>query len=401
MMPYFTYEITDRAGRRVRGEGRFASVEELFRAVRTRGGNLVRYRQRLLPPLPRMRRKLQRPVLSEFFRNLALLIRGGVPLRDAIEDMVKPPCHPGLSELFAKVGRHIDDGLLFSEAIRASGTKIPQILLPLIAIGEETGRLDRTLRDGADHLDRVERIISSTRRALVYPTVVLVSMLAALSFWMIFVLPQLLDMFRTMGITELPLATRILIRSIDLFATWWPVLPALVALFFLFYLLARKSATIHYWWDQFWIHVPLIKTIIRSSQLAFFFEYTSMLTASGVNILRSLELMEESVRNQILKRAVVFIRQQIGDGHAMSDAIGSLGFFEPFVLRMVRVGEQTGDMPEQLHLLAGYYMDKVDKLVAALSKTLEPVIIAMAGVIFAIIALGLLGPVYTMISQIS
>lgn len=401
MMPHFSYEIRDRAGRRVKEEGTFLSVEELYQAVRSRGGNLVQYRQHLLPKLPRMQKKLARPILSEFFRNLALLISGGVPLREALEDLVKPPCHPALREIFKKVGHSIEDGLLFSEALRGAGSKIPRIILPLISIGEETGRLDQTLKDGADHIDRVERIVSSTRRALIYPSVVLFSMFAALTFWMIFVLPQLLEMFETMGITELPLATRILMKSIDIFTVWWPILPVIFSILLLFYLISRKNETIQYWWDQLWMHVPLMKTIIRSSQLAFFFEYTSMLMDSGVNILRSLELMEISVKNQILKRSVVSIRRQIADGRAMSDAISSFGFFEPFVLRMVRVGEQTGNMPEQLNLLAGYYMEKVDKLVTALSKTLEPIIIAVAGVIFAIIALGLLGPVYNMISQIT
>lgn len=125
-----------------------------------------------------------------------------------------------------------------------------------------------------------------------------------------------------------------------------------------------------------------------------------MLTAAGVNILRSMELMEQSVSNQIMKRGIGLMRKEISEGNPMSQAIASFGYFEPFVLRMVRVGEQTGNMPEQFDFLAQHYMNKVDKLVTAMSKTIEPLIIVLAGIIFAIIALGLLGPVYNMISQI-
>jgi type II secretory pathway component PulF len=149
-----------------------------------------------------------------------------------------------------------------------------------------------------------------------------------------------------------------------------------------------------------WNHVPLISKVISSSQLAFFFEYTAMLTDAGVNILRSMELMEQSVSNQILKNGVRLMRKEIGEGNPMSEAIRSFAFFEPFVLRMVRVGEQTGSMPEQFALLASHYMKQVDKMVSAMSKTIEPLIIVVAGFIFAIIALGLLGPVYNMISQL-
>lgn len=350
--------------------------------------------------MPRLGGKLKRPILAEFFRNLALLLKGGVPLREALDDMTRPPCHPVLSETFIQINRRIDDGLLFSEALKEAPPIIPRIMLPLIAIGEETGNLDRTLRDGADHIDRVEYIVSSTRRALIYPIVVLCAMFGALAFWMLFVLPQLMDLFASMGIEDLPITTKILIATTDFFDRWWPVIPAVLAGFALFYALTRRNAKIQHLWDRMWNRVPLIRSVIRASQLAFFFEYTAMLTDAGVNILRSMELMEQSVSNQILKNGVRLMRHKISDGNPMSEAISSFSFFEPFVLRMVRVGEQTGNMPEQFSLLASHYMDQVDKLVSAMSKTIEPLIIVVAGFIFAIIALGLLGPVYNMISQL-
>lgn len=400
-MPHYSYQTMNGAGDVSKNRGQFSSLEELFGSVEKKGEILVDYRKQLLPPLPRPGRSLKRPILAEFFRNLALLIQGGVPLREALDDMTRPPCHPVLTETFSTISRRIDDGLLFSEAVNEAPAVIPKIMLPLIAIGEETGNLDRTLRDGADHIDRVEHIISSTRRALIYPMVVLLSMFGALAFWMLFVLPQLMDLFSSMGIKDLPVTTRILIASTDFFSTWWPVIPALLAAFALFFTLSKRSPKVQYVWDQMWNKVPLIKHIVRASQLAFFFEYTAMLTDAGVNILRSMELMEQSVSNQILKNGVRLMRKEISEGNPMSEAINSFAFFEPFVLRMVRVGEQTGNMPEQFSLLASHYMTQVDKLVSAMSKTIEPLIIVVAGFIFAIIALGLLGPVYNMISQLA
>ncbi len=400
-MPRYSYETINFAGKVTKKEGSYSSVQELFTALDEKGETLVNYRKKFFPAIPRFRKTLKRPILAEFFRNLALLLRGGVPLREALEDMTKPPCHPVLGETFQEVGKRIDDGLLFSEALQNATALIPRIMMPLISIGEETGNLDKTLSDGADHIDRLEAIISSTRRALIYPCVVLVSMFGALAFWMLFVLPQLMDLFKSMGIKDLPITTRILITSTEMFARWWPVIPVLLLLFFLFYGMTKRNDKVHYVWDQLWNRVPLIKAVIRSSQLAFFFEYTAMLTAAGINILRSMELMEQSVSNQILKKGIALMRKEIKEGNPMSEAIAAFGYFEPFVLRMVRVGEQTGSMPEQFDLLADHYMNKVDKLVAAMSKTIEPLIIAVAGFIFAIIALGLLGPVYNMISQIA
>ncbi len=398
-MPHYSYQTMNSNGELSRHQGSFISLEQLSTAVDQRGEILVDYRKKLFSPAP-LGKRVKRPILAEFFRNLALLIQGGVPLREALGDMTKPPCHPVLSDTFIKINRNIDEGLLFSEALQEVPSAVPKIMLPLISIGEETGNLDKTLRDGADHIDRVEKIISSTRRALVYPTVVLLAMFGALAFWMLFVLPQLMELFASMGIKDLPLATKILIASTDFLNKWWPVVPITVLVFVFFYFIARRSEKVQYIWDRMWNRVPLINTVIRSSQLAFFFEYTSMLTSAGINILRAMDLMEKSVSNQILKRGVQKIRMDISDGTSISDSISSLSFFEPFVLRMVRVGEQTGAMPEQFKLLAEHYMTKVDKLVTSMSKSIEPIIIAVAGFIFAIIALGLLGPVYNMISQL-
>ncbi len=402
-MPRYSYQTLTNLGELKKETGNYASVEELFFAIDGKGETLVDYQQKIFPTVTIFKKKLKRPILAEFFRNLSLLLRGGVPLREALEDMTQEPCHPVLADTFQMVGRKIDEGLLFSEALQDKNTTalIPRIMFPLIAIGEETGNLDKTLEDGADHIDRIEDIVSSTRRALIYPCVVLVAMFSALAFWMLFVLPQLMDLFKSMGIEDLPLTTRILIHSTEIFSTWWPVVPGTLFLFALFYWLTKRSDKIHYIWDQLWSRTPLIKTIVRSSQLAFFFEYTAMLTAAGINILRSMDLMEQSISNQILKEGVVLIRKEINAGNPMSEAISSFAFFEPFVLRMVRVGEQTGNLPEQFTILAHHYMEKVDKLVSAMSKTIEPLIIAIAGLIFAIIALGLLGPVYNMISQIA
>ena len=231
-MPRYSYQTIDLTGQVTKNQGNYASVTELFTALEAKGETLVNYHKKLLPALPKMRKALKRPVLAEFFRNLSLLLRGGVPLREALNDMTRPPCHPVLAETFQEVGKRIDDGLLFSEALQNAATLIPRIMMPLISIGEETGNLDQTLKDGADHIDRLDAIISSTRRALIYPCVVLVAMFGALAFWMLFVLPQLMDLFKTMGIEDLPITTRILIASTEIFSYWWPVIPAVLGLFF-------------------------------------------------------------------------------------------------------------------------------------------------------------------------
>ncbi|MEE4242094.1 MAG: type II secretion system F family protein [Desulfopila sp.] len=399
-MPRFFYTAMNVNGQLEKAEGEFASVPEMFQTLERRGLSLIKYRKAFFSQGTFIKSKMTRVKLAEFFRNLALLLKGGVPLRESLQDLTSGTGQPVLKQVFGRVQRRLEDGILLSESLAIESKHIPSVILPLVSIGEETGQLDKTLEDAARHLEKVQEIISSTRRALIYPSFVLVAMFGAFIFWMVFVLPQLLELFKTMGLKELPLATRILISSVHYFNILWPIIPIVILLVLLFYLVSRKNEKLHYAWDLTLSYIPIVGTILRSSQLAFFFEYTSLLTSGGIHIVRSLELMRESASNRILRKSVSHIEEDIVAGDSMSDAISRLKFFEPFVLRMVSVGEQTGKLPEQFKILADYYITRVNKLVETMSKTLEPVIIAVAGVIFMVIALGLLGPVYNLVSAI-
>ncbi len=399
-MPRFSYTTIDVHGQRQKSDGEFDSVAEMFQSLERRGLTLVKYRKDLFSSGGGFQRKMTRVELAEFFRNLALLLKGGVPLRESLQDLTSGSGQPLLNQVFSRVQHRLEEGILFSEALALEEKQIPSIILPLVSIGEETGQLDKTLEDAALHLEKIQEIISSTRRALIYPSFVLVAMFGAFIFWMVFVLPQLLELFASMGIKELPLATRVLIASVHYFDIFWPLIPMVIFSVFSFYILSRKNEKLHYAWDFCLNYVPIVGSILRSSQLAFFFEYTALLTTGGIHIVRSLKLMGESASNRVLRESIVHIGEDIVAGDSMSDAIGRLKFFEPFVLRMVSVGEQTGTLPGQFKILADYYMARVNKLVETMSKTLEPVIIGVAGLVFMVIAMGLLGPVYNLVSAI-
>jgi type II secretory pathway component PulF len=402
-MNRFYYTALDGNGKLHKEDGEFESVAELLDLLNGKGLTLVKCRKAFLPAgFDLLRKKMTRLELAEFFRDLALLLKGGIPLREALGDIVSGSGsdQTQLNRLFKRVENRLEDGNLFSESLAMEEKYIPSIIIPLVSIGEETGQLDQTLGDAARNLERVQEIISSTRNALIYPSFILLAMSGALIFWMVFVLPQMLELFATMGIDELPLATKILMASVDYFNRFWPLIPALIFVVFFSYLLSHKNEKLRYTWDLSLGYIPIIGTVLKSSQQAFFFEYTALLTSAGINIVRSLELMEESVQSRVFRKNISRIKEDVITGDSMSDAVNRLNFFEPLALRMIKVGEQTGNLPEQFKILADFYMKRVDKLVSAMSKTLEPFIIGVAGLVFMVIAMGLLGPIYNLISAI-
>jgi type II secretory pathway component PulF len=398
-MPVYSYTALNPTGELLQEENEFPSIEELYSSLRRRNLTLLQYKRKLFAASPTIARSIKRPIMAEFLRNMALLVRGGVAIRQAVEDLSTGPGDPTLNHVLKKILGRLDEGLLLSEAMKEQTHYFPKIVITLASLGEETGSLDRTLEDASKHITRIDELISATKRAVSYPIFVIVAMMGALGFWLLYVLPKILELINNMGLKEIPLATRILMASVQIAKIWWPVVPGLFLLIFIIYLISQKNMKVKYHWDRFWMSTPILGGALTSSQYAFFFEYLSLLTNAGIQILNALELMEQSVSNRVIGLAIKAIKEDIMLGNTLSSAFQRRKLFEPFILRLVNVGEQTGNISEQLLILAKHYMDKVNRLVENLSKIIEPALLMIAGFIFIIIALGLLGPIYEIVSQ--
>ena len=399
-MPWYSYDALAPDGKKIVDEGSFDSTAHLYRNLKEQGYTLINYRKRLFRIENLFPVRIKRTVLAEFFRNLALVIRGGVPLVDALSDFAEAPSPLKLRHIIKDVINRIRAGELFSEALSHHSSSIPNILIVLVRLGEETGRLDQTLEDAACHLERVQEIIDKTKRALSYPVVILTAMVGALTFWLVYVLPQLFELFKSLGMKKLPVATRILFSAVEVVKHYWMTVPAALLILLVFGLLASRNRKIKLLWDVLWSKMPLVGNVIKASQLAFFFEYLALLTSSGIDIIKSLDIMEGAITHQVLEKSIADIRTLVMAGHSLSEAFKKCSFFEPFILRMIKVGEGSGHMPEQLKILAGFYTEKVNRLVESMAKTLEPALIIFAGIIFVVIVMGLLGPIYDMMGNL-
>jgi len=399
-MSWYIYEAYTPDGNRIRDEGNFSSPTELYQALKQQGLTLVNYQKRLFRLNFFLSTRIKRTLLAEFLRNLSLVLRAGVPLVEAMEDLANSPGDKRLRLIIKELVKRIRAGELFSEALGHYERVFPNIVIVLARLGEETGKLDQTLKDAALHLERVQEIIDKTKRALSYPVVILTAMMGALAFWLIYVLPKLFELFKSLGLKEMPLMTRILFYVVETVKAYWFVVPILISMLYIFGALATRSQRLKLAWDALWSAVPLVGRVIKASQLAFFFEYLALLTSSGIDVIKSLDIMEGAITHQILKKSITKIKALVMGGYSLSEAFRECSFFEPFILRMIRVGEGTGNMPEQLKILADFYMEKVNRLVDSMAKTLEPALIIFAGIIFVIIVMGLLGPIYDMMGSL-
>mgnify|MGYP000647202006 CR=1 FL=1 len=396
-MPVYKYQALNREGLIIKGEIEALNLEEFLSYLSREELIPLKYKTKLFPRKDFFKR-VKRKDLAEFCQNFAFLLSAGVPIISALKDLKETIVNPVLKRKVEKIISEILKGETLSSAFKNANI-FPPIVISLVKIGEETGRLDKTLEEASKHLYRVEEIISQTKRAMMYPIFVILSISGAFLFWLLYVLPKILDVFKQMQI-KLPLPTIILMRVVDTFQKHYlfflsiPVI--VIIIFIILYYNSKTQATV----EKGLLKLPLIGFVKRSGFLAFFFEYFSLLLEAGIDILRSFDLMHEALNTQLPKKIVLRIKDKVVAGFLLSEAIKTEGLFSPFDVRLVSVGEQTGKLPEQMKILSDYYFTQVQNLIQTISKVLEPMIIAIAGVIFLIIIIALIGPIYELISQV-
>jgi len=396
-MPVYKYEALNREGLIVKGEVEALNLEEFFNYLSQERLILLKYKTKIFP-WEKLFKRIKRKELAEFCHNLAFLISAGVPIISALKDLKETIVNPLLKRKVEKIISEILKGETLSSAFEKVNI-FPPIVISLVKIGEETGRLDKTLEEASRHLYRVEEIISQTKRAMMYPTFVIFSISGAFLFWMIYVLPKILEVFKQMQI-KLPLPTIILMKVVDTFQKHYLLVLSIpviaIIIFLILYYNSKTQATV----EKGLLKLPFIGFVKRSSFLAFFFEYFSLLLEAGIDILRSFDLMHESLNTQLPKKIVLRVKDKVVAGFLLSEALKTEGIFNPFDIRLVSVGEQTGKLPEQMKMLSDHYFNEVQNLIQTMSKVLEPTIIAIAGIIFLIIVIALIGPIYELVSQL-
>ncbi len=399
-MPYFTYQAYDPRTRKViRESGNFYDLSQLFYFLRRQGLILIKFKVKRFSFYLSLFRRVSRPELAEFCRNLSFLIKGGVPFQQALLDLHRSVENPNLRRAIRDIIQYINEGSSFSEALKKHSKTFGPIVQALVSLGEETGQLDKTLEDAADHLMRVHEIVVNTKRALLYPSFILFSMTGALVFWLFYVLPKVLTLFKELNIA-LPLPTRILMILVKFLSIYWPIILFSGFVLIVLIVFSLRFSKSRYLLEKISLKLPFIKTIYRHSIMAFFFEYLSLLLQAGIELIRSTQILEDSIKSIFTKRLIQNLRRYVIDGFSFSKACEMVGFFNALEQRMIYVGEETGRLVEQLRYLADYYYRSLGNLVATMSKIVEPVLIVVAGFLFLLIALALLGPIYDLMSSL-
>lgn len=337
--------------------------------------------------------------IIEFANNLSLMLRAGVPLLAALSDISETMENRRFRERIIDIKRMVELGSSLSASLSMYKDIFPEILINLIAVGEETGRLDKSLSDVAVHLQRMEDLKSAIKRALIYPTFAIIATTGALLFWLIYVLPKITEVFKSMAV-ELPTITKVLIAISDFSRDRWYIFIFMpVIIFATIKLMAKKDST-KYYIDALKLRLPIIKLVVFNRLLALFAEQSRILIAAGLTIDRTFDIIIKVVNNAVFRKALIDIKENVLIGSRISEAIKNHpALFPNLVVRMVHIGEETGNLPEQLDYLSEYFLKKLDDISQKMGKMIEPIVIVAIGLIFLVIILGLMTPIYDLVSK--
>jgi general secretion pathway protein F/type IV pilus assembly protein PilC len=330
-----------------------------------------------------------------------MMLRSGMTLTTALEEGVSTSESPDFESDINDMITTIQGGATFSEAADKYRYIFHKTVIYLIRMGEETGRLDEMLQDASEHLKRIQTIISDTKQALLYPSFVFIAMGAGLIFWFYYVVPKILTLFQEMDVT-LPSLTVSLLKISEFTQNHFlSMVLGLLLVIFIGMTAYKESRKVKRATDALLLKLPLSSTFISASTMAFITEYFSLLMKAGIDILQCMTILKESIKNEVYREKLGEVRESLARGEGIADSFKGVLIFPLFVIRMINVGELSGTLPEQLSYIAEDYRNKLSVLVATIGKMIEPMVLVVAGAMFAIIIAGLFLPVYDLVSQVS
>lgn len=401
-MPLFSYKAIDGSGAMVRGVVEGRDMDIAYDSIASTGLHVItikRSNEYIGYIAKRLRaRRINRKDIIEFANNLSVMLKAGMPILTAISDIADTIENRYFQGKINSMRRLVELGSRFSDAIAAHKDIFPDIFVRLITIGEETGRLDRSLSDIAAHLQTMEDLASSIKRALIYPVFAIVTTTGALLFWFIYVLPKVIVIFKDMGVI-LPLPTRILLYMSNFSQSYWYLILISPVIAFLLIKILKQRGETRYYIDMAKMKLPVMKHIVYNKLLVLFSEQLKILTIAGITIDRSFEIISNVIGNDVFKLAITESRELITAGSRISDALRRYKVFPPLVVRMISIGEASGTLDKQFSYLSEYYLKRLDDISQKMGKMVEPIVIGVVGLLFALIIMGLLFPVYDLISK--
>ena len=397
-MPLFAYRAVDAQGKNVTGRVEAVNLFDLEQRLSRMGLDLIAGAPSTQKPRLGGGRIARRDLINFCF-HLEQLASAGVPLVEGLGDLRESVENPRFREIVSGLIESIEGGKNLSGALGEHPEVFSKVFTSLVRSGEQTGKLPEVLRSLTESLKWEDELAAQTKKLILYPAFVGSIVLLVTFFLMIYLVPQMTGFIRNMG-QEIPLQTVVLIAVSSFFVDyWWALLAAPFVAWFGLKIAVKRNPGVEYALDHYKLAAPVVGPILRKIILSRFASSFAMMYASGITVLDAIRSCEHIVGNKPLENALRIAGQQIADGKNVTAAFQDLALFPPLVIRMLRIGENTGALDTALLNVSYFYNREVRESISRVQAMIEPLLTVVLGVLLGWVMLSVLGPVYDSLSK--
>ncbi|MEY4755532.1 MAG: hypothetical protein RJA34_430 [Pseudomonadota bacterium] len=386
----FDWEGKDRSGKQVRGEIRGAGENQVQSALRRQGITGIKLKKRRMSAGSSIKPK----DLAIFTRQLATMMKAGVPLLQAFDIVGRGNPNPRVTKLLNDIRTDVETGTSLSVAFRKYPLYFDNLYCNLVEAGEAAGILDQLLDRLAVYMEKTEAIKSKIKSALMYPISVLVVAFVVVAVIMIFVIPAFKEVFSSFG-ADLPAPTLMVIAMSEIFVQyWWLIFGSIGGGLYFFMQAWQRNEKVQMFMDRVMLKLPVFGVLVEKSCIARWTRTLSTMFAAGVPLVEALDSVGGAAGNSVYSAATAKIQQEVSTGTALTAAMTNARLFPSMVLQMCAIGEESGSIDHMLGKSADFYESEVDDMVAGISSLMEPIIIVILGSIIGGIVVAMYLPIF-------
>lgn len=386
----FEWEGKDRGGKQVRGETRAAGENQVKASLRRQGVLPTKIKKRSM----RSGKKIKPRDIAIFTRQLATMMKAGVPLLQSFDIVGRGNANASVTKLLNDVRTDVETGTSLSAAFRKYPMYFNALYCNLVEAGEAAGILESLLDRLAVYMEKTEAIKSKIKSALMYPISVVIVAFVVVAVIMIFVIPAFKEVFKSFG-ADLPAPTLFVIAVSEFFvAYWWLIFGGIGGGLYFFFQAWKRNEKMQKFMDRALLKVPVFGSLIEKSCIARWTRTLSTMFAAGVPLVEALDSVGGASGNSLYADATEKIQQEVSTGTSLTAAMGNANLFPTMVLQMCAIGEESGSVDHMLGKAADFYEAEVDEMVAGLSSLMEPIIIVFLGTLIGGIVVSMYLPIF-------
>ncbi|ADE16860.1 type II secretion system protein [Nitrosococcus halophilus Nc 4] len=392
----FVWEGANRQGQRVKGEVNGKNTSMVKADLRRQGIVPLKVRKKPTPLFGRRKKKITPKEIAIFSRQLATMMSAGVPLVQAFEIIGRGHENASMQALVLNIKGEVEGGGTLAEALKKHPRQFDDLFCNLVNAGEQSGTLETLLDKIATYKEKTEAIKGKIKKALFYPTAVVVVAFIITAILLIFVIPQFQTLFQNFG-ADLPALTLLVLQLSALFQEWWwAIFGGMGVAIYSLIEARRRSRKINHLFDKLLLKLPVIGEILNKATIARYARTLSTMFAAGVPLVEAMASVAGAAGNSVYAQGILRIRDEVSTGTQLQAAMRNSQLFPNMVVQMVAIGEEAGSIDQMLAKVADFYEEEVDNAVDALSSLLEPLIMAILGVLVGGLVIAMYLPIFKM-----